>query len=84
VIPARTRAFDWPSRYARHNLKENGPVRKDFVQIFLVRERLGAEHGVIPASAKDPVIPGRSEAYSRNRFECRRGLLLLRDLPGQD
>ena len=38
-------------------LKENGPVRKDFVQIFLVRERLGTEHSVIPAAAKDPVVP---------------------------
>ena len=38
-------------------LEENGPVRKDFVQIFLIRERLGTEHSVIPAAAKDPVIP---------------------------
>src|SRR5258708_31361328 len=37
-------------------LKERGPVRKESVDIFLVGERLGTEHGVIPAGAKDPVI----------------------------
>ena len=36
--------------------EENRPIGKDFVQIFLVRKRLGTEHRVIPATAEDPVI----------------------------
>src|SRR5258708_12996627 len=38
--------------------EENRAIREDFIQIPLVRERLGAEHGVIPATAKNPIVPG--------------------------
>ncbi len=37
--------------------EENRAIGEDFVQIFLVRQCLGTEHGVIPAAAQDPVVP---------------------------
>src|SRR5260370_810525 len=39
-------------------LEENRAIREDFIQIPLVRERLRGEHGVIPATAKNPIVPG--------------------------
>ena len=37
--------------------EENRATGEEFIQIFLVRERLGTEHSVVPAAAKDPVVP---------------------------
>ena len=37
-------------------LEENGTVRKNFVQILLMWQRLGAEHGIVPATAENPAV----------------------------
>ncbi len=38
--------------------EENRTIGEKFVQILLVRQRLGTEHGVIPATTKNPAAPG--------------------------
>ena len=37
-------------------LEENGTVWENFVEIFLVGQCLGAEHGIVPAAAENPVV----------------------------
>src|SRR5258708_40192763 len=36
--------------------EENWAIGEDFVQILRVRQRLGAEHGLIPSAAQDSVV----------------------------
>src|SRR6202022_2071809 len=38
--------------------EENGAIRKNFVEIFFVRQGFGAEHGVIPAATENPICAG--------------------------
>src|SRR5215467_1397045 len=38
--------------------EKDRPVGEKFVEVLLVRKRLGYEHGVIPASSENPITPG--------------------------
>src|SRR5437879_9301035 len=54
--------------------EEYRAIGKDFIQIFLVREGLGTEHGVIPSAAKNPVIPRMFDGILAQSFLKLRGV----------
>ena len=54
--------------------EEYRAIGEDFIQIFLVREGLGTEHGVIPSAAKNPVIPRMFDGILAQSFLNLRGV----------
>src|SRR5947207_5655306 len=54
--------------------EEYRAIGEDFIQIFLVREGLGTEHGVILSAAKNPDIPGMFEGILAQSFLNLRGV----------